>query len=117
MGMERVVTFTGAAPTWDAVRDVLGRHGVAVTVRMIDGQLAFPDEEPPAEWRELRVGTAGGMVTVRREEGRVRVVTWGNADAAMTAAWNTLAQAFADAGGGRAEAEGPAAGQPGPAGG
>ncbi len=45
---------------------------------MIDGQLAFPDEEPAADWRELRVGTPQGMVTVRRGKERMVFVTWGN---------------------------------------
>ena len=43
------------------------------------------------------------MVTIRRESDRVRLVTWGNADAAMLQAWNGLAWAFAEAGGGRVE--------------
>jgi hypothetical protein len=70
---------------------------------MIDGELAFPDEAPPEGWRELRVGTAGGMVTVRREPGRVVCVTWGNAQGEMLQAWHALTWAFAEAGGGRVE--------------
>ena len=75
---------------------------------MIDGQLAFPDEEPPEGWAELRVGTPQGMVTIRREPSSVRLVTWGNADAAMIQAWNALAWAFAEARSGQVEGpEGP----------
>jgi hypothetical protein len=104
MGLERVVTFGGgAAPGWERVRELLARSGFPVQTRMIDGQLAFPDEEPSASWAELRVGTPQGMVTIRREPDRVRLVTWGNADAAMLQAWNALAWAFAEAGGGRVE--------------
>jgi hypothetical protein len=44
---------------------------------MIDGELAFPDEEPPEDWRELRIGTPEGMmVTIRRERDRVVLVVW-----------------------------------------
>ncbi len=104
MGQERVVTFTGGSvPPWPRVGELLTRSGFAVQMRMIDGQLAFPDEQPPESWSELRVGTAQGMVTVRREADRVRLVTWGNADPAMQQAWNALAWAFAEAGDGRIE--------------
>lgn len=104
MGMERAVTFTGGtAPDWERVRELLARSGFPVQMRMIDGQLAFPDEQPPQSWAELRVGTPQGMVTVRREPDRVRLVTWGNADVAMLQAWNALTWAFAEAGGGRVE--------------
>jgi len=58
---------------------------------MIDGELAFPDEEPPANWHELRLGTAEGLaVTVRRESNRVVFVVWGNADAKLAAVRSIL---------------------------
>src|SRR5947209_19758679 len=102
MGLDQTATFPGgAAPDWPAVRDLLARHGFPVQLRMIDGELAFPDEEPAAAWRELRLGTPQGMVTVRREADRVTFVTWGNADAALRQAWNAVAWAFAEAGGGQ----------------
>ena len=98
----------GAVPAWERVGELLTRAGFPVQMRMIDGQLAFPDEQPPASWAELRVGTPQGMVTVRREPDRVRLVTRGNADAAMLQAWDALAWAFAAAGNGLIEApEGP----------
>jgi hypothetical protein len=101
MGQERVVTFAGGTvPAWESVRALLARSGFPVQMRMIDGQLAFPDEQPSESWAELRAGTPQGMVTVRREPDRVRLVTWGNADAAMLQAWNALSWAFAEAGGG-----------------
>ncbi len=104
MGQERVVTFAGAAvPAWQRVAELMTRSGFPAQTRMIDGQLAFPDEQPPESWAELRVGTPQGMVTVRREPDRVRLLTWGNADAAMLEAWNALAWAFAEAGGGLVE--------------
>jgi hypothetical protein len=65
---------------------------------MIDGQLAFPDETPPQMWSELRVGTPGGMITLRRQGDVVDVVTWGNADDGMQKAWNALTWALAAAG-------------------
>jgi hypothetical protein len=101
MGMDQTVSFAGkAAPTWAAVSDLLARRGFPVQTRMIDGQLAFPDEAPPDEWKELRLGTPQGMVTLRRAGDALVFVTWGNADAALRQAWNALTWAFAEAAGG-----------------
>jgi hypothetical protein len=97
MGMETRVTFAAAVPAWPAVAVVLARKGCPVEMRMIDGELAFPDEAPPDGWRELRVAAAGAMVTVRRGEGEVTLVTWGNADAAQLRLRQALAEAFAEA--------------------
>ena len=53
MGMEHAVTFpAGSPPSWPAARYLLASHGFPVQVRMINGELAFPDEEPPENWRE-----------------------------------------------------------------
>jgi hypothetical protein len=102
MGMEQTVTFTQEAlPAWPRVRDFLTGRGFPVEMRMIDGELAFPDEAPPDNWRELRLGTPQGMVTLRREAHDLRFVTWGNADVALRQAWNALAWAYAEVGGGR----------------
>jgi hypothetical protein len=108
MGVDQRLTFAGSPPSWPAVRDLLAQSGFAVQMRMIDGQLAFPDEEPPESWQELRVGTAAGMVTLRRAGQELVCVTWGNADAGLRQAWNALAWACAAAGGGRVlTAQGP----------
>jgi hypothetical protein len=100
MGVERVVTFPGPEPAWPAVRDRIAAEGVTVQMRMIDNMPAFPDEEPEAGWRELRVSLGGGMLTVRREPGRLRVVVWGNAAEALKRDQELLARACAEAGGG-----------------
>jgi hypothetical protein len=101
MGMDQAVTFPQSIPTWNAVQTLLAGRGYPVQMRMIDGQLAFPDETPPEGWCELRIGTPQGMVTVRRDGQRLVFVTWGNADAEMRQAWNALTWAFAEAGGGQ----------------
>src|SRR5262249_7472734 len=97
MGMERVVTFSGAGPSWAAVRHRLSAAGVAVQMRMIDNLPAFPNEEPPDDWRELRVTLGAGMITIRREPGRVRLTVWGNADEEFRRHQELLAQSFAEA--------------------
>src|SRR5262249_56077648 len=88
-----------------AVGDVGARHGFPVQLRMIDGELAFPDETPPDAWKELRVGTPQGMVTLRREPGRLVLVTWGNADAPLRQAWNALTWACAEVSGGAVQTD------------
>ncbi len=106
MGQERLVTFLReSGPTWEAISELLGGCGFAVSLRMIDGELAFPDEKPSDHWSELRVGTPHGMITVRRSPSQVRLVTWGNADAGMIYAWNALAWAYAEAGQGHVTTE------------
>jgi hypothetical protein len=104
MGMEQIVSFaSGTIPAYTSVRDFLGERGFPLQMGMIDGQLAFPDELPENNWRELRLRTPQGMVTVRREADRLVFVTWGNADAALSQAWNALVWAFAEVGGGRVD--------------
>lgn len=100
MGMERVVTFPAGEPAWPAVRDRIAAAGRAVQMRMIDNLPALPDEEPEEGWRELRVSLGGGMLTVRREVTRLRVVVWGNADEALRQDLELVARACAEAGGG-----------------
>jgi hypothetical protein len=107
MGMEQYVVFpTPEAPAWPAVADLLARAGLPVQMRMIDGELAFPDEAPPADWRELRIAAAGAMVTLRRAAAGFTVVAWGNADDAQQRLYNAAAWALARAGGGRVQAGG-----------
>jgi hypothetical protein len=102
MGMEQTVTFApDRLPSYDAVSALLAERGFPLQVRMIDGELAFPDEKPSENWRELRLGTSHGTITLRREPDRITFVTWGNADRALTQAWNALVWAYADAGAGQ----------------
>jgi hypothetical protein len=103
MGMDQTVMFPGEKPSWSAVREFLQLNGYPVQTRMIDGQLSFPDEEPPETWQELRIGTPQGMVTLRRQAEGITFVTWGNADAGLRQAWNALAWAYAQAGSGQVQ--------------
>ena len=107
MGMEQAVTFaTGSLPSWDTIAALLAARGFPAQVRMIDGELAFPDEQPPEGWRELRLGTPQGMVTLRRGPDHITFVTWGNADRPLLQAWNALAWAYAHAGPGQVQTAG-----------
>jgi hypothetical protein len=101
MGMDQKVAFSpDRLPTWPQLSALLAERNFPVQMRMIDGELAFPDETPPDAWRELRVGTPHGMITLRRELDGITLVTWGNADAKMRQAWNALAWALAHLTGG-----------------
>src|SRR5579885_2227551 len=97
VGVEQLVHFPEPArfPPWSSVKRRLDEAGFSVQVRMIDGELSFPDEEPPEPWGELRIGTAGGMITLRRTAERLVLVTWGNAEEPLLAARNAVAWAFA----------------------
>lgn len=99
MGMEHTVRFPGAAtPDLHRVIALLAKHGFTVQVWMVDAELTLPDESPPEGWKEVRLGTPYGMVTLVRRGDELRVVTWGNADDAMQRAWNAVAWAAAKAG-------------------
>ncbi|MBM3996122.1 MAG: hypothetical protein FJ303_18525 [Planctomycetes bacterium] len=95
MGMSQKVLFASTKmPPWSQIVDHMNRRPISLQLRMIDGELALPDETPPHDWRELRVGTPGGMVTLRREPDGVSLVVWGNADDTLQRDWNALAEAF-----------------------
>ncbi len=107
MGLDRKVTFAAdKSPAWPALAALLAEKQVKVQLRMIDGELAFPDEEPAETWKELRVGVGGGMVTLRREADAVTLVVWGNADANLQRGWNALTWAVAHQAGGVIHSDG-----------
>ena len=91
MGLDQRIIFPpGLAPPWPAFVDRLKAHGVGCQLRMIDGELSFPDETPPEDWRELRLSTPHGMITLRRELDGLSLVIWGNADAELLAVRDKL---------------------------
>jgi hypothetical protein len=101
MGLDRVVRFPiGETPSWDAIRQQLSRVGESPALRLIDGLPAFPDESPSADWKELRISTTAGMVTIRRNADSLACVVWDNADSALEAAWSRVIWACAAAGDG-----------------
>ena len=102
MGVDRRVTFDeGRVPAWSALAALLAQRQFRVHLAMIDGQLSLPDEMLADTWRELRVQTPAGMITLRREPGAIAVVTWGNAAGPLLQAWNALTWAVAEASAGR----------------
>jgi hypothetical protein len=101
MGMDRTIRFPPHhTPSWSAIQAQLVRVGERGTLRMIDGLPAFPDEDLPPGWKEIRIGLSAGMVTLRAIPDGLTSVVWGNADAALQTAWDKLCWAAAVAGGG-----------------
>jgi hypothetical protein len=98
MGMSQMVRCPDGVPGWARVVNWLAERGLPVQMRMIDGQLALPDELPGPMWKELRVSMAAGMVTIRRQDDVVELTIWGNADPALQDAGNLLAVAYAETG-------------------
>lgn len=104
MGLDRTVRFPASPPpSWDAVRTQLARLGPVPPLRMIDNLPAFPDESPEPGWKELRVGTPAGMVTIRASGEALSCVIWGNATDDLRAAWDAVCWACAAAGRGLVE--------------
>lgn len=104
MGLDRAVRFpSGTLPTWDSIRDRLLAVGTPVTLRMIDGMPAFPDESPEPGWREIRLGTVAGMVTLRSIASGLTCIVWGSADPALLREWDAVCWACASAGAGLVE--------------
>ncbi len=101
MGMELTVTFSSGTPSWEAIQTRWKQAGIPITIRMIDGLPAFPDEIPSDEWNEVRVSTPAGMHTLRRAKDQISLIVWGNADPELIRHWQISAWACAAAGKGR----------------
>jgi hypothetical protein len=83
MGLQQSVEMPGGFPAWADFQHACTTAGLPIRVRMIDGLPAFPDEMPPESWQDVRIGTAGGMITLRRSATGVDIVTWGNAECTL----------------------------------
>jgi len=102
VGMEHVVRLPGEASLdLHRMMALLAEYTYPVQMRMVDGELTMPDEVPPEGWKEVRLGTPSGMLTLVRRGPELLVVTWGNANDPMQRAWNAVAWAVAKAGGGQ----------------
>lgn len=106
MGMRHRVTFAdGEPPQWELVRDFLADRGYLVHLRMVGPELVFPDDLPPEDWTEFRIGRPGAMATLQRDGQSIHCITWGNADAPSQEFWNAIAWAYAMLGNGTIECE------------
>jgi hypothetical protein len=92
MGLEVVIPRSDACPL-GAVLELLAAAGLPTTIAMVDNALVRPTAPPPAEWREVRLRTPAGMITLRRQPGGIALLVFGNADAALQAAQRQVADA------------------------
>jgi hypothetical protein len=93
MGLETFVPV--AEPSLPDALARLADAGVTAMLVMIDGALVAPGAAPPAAWREARLRTPAGTVTVARRPGGVAVVVFGNADEGLRQAQAKVAAALA----------------------
>jgi len=102
MGSEVVIEWrsrkadaTGVAPCpLEPLVDRLKRDGLPCTVVMVDGALHAPAALVPADWRDVRLKTAVGTVTLSRKAEAVAIVVFSNADDALKAAQSKIADAL-----------------------
>jgi hypothetical protein len=81
-----------------AIEPVLARlaaDGLACKVVMVDNLLCDPSAPPPRVWRDLRLKTPHGMVTLVAREGGTAVVVFGNAGTALQEDQRRVAAALA----------------------
>jgi hypothetical protein len=74
----------------------LAVEGVPLTIAMIDGALVPPRCEPPPKWREVRLRSAHGMLTLLRSTDGIILRIFGNADAPLVEIAERLATALRD---------------------
>ncbi|MSP16509.1 MAG: hypothetical protein EXR73_07860 [Myxococcales bacterium] len=94
MGLE-VTVGEGTARSLAETLAALEQDGLSALVAMVDGQLCSFGAPPPAVWREARLRTPAGTVTLVRRGGVIAVVVFGNADAALVDAQGRVARALA----------------------
>jgi len=95
MGMTRTVPASGA-PDLGALLAKLAGAGLPSAVLMIDQQLVAPGAPPPARWREARLKTPAGTVTLKLDGGAIAVTVFGNADPPLQAAQETIARLLSE---------------------
>lgn len=99
MGMTKNLNFATKPPAWSSVREKLVGQGHSPQMRMIDGMPAFPDEDPPEDWKEIRVSLGGAMVTIRSGGSEWSFVVWGNSDEATLSHVDLLMRASSESAG------------------
>ncbi len=85
MGLEERIPCTEPPPL-ERVLSQLAADGYASVIAMVDGALVMPKAPPPERWRDVRLRTPDGTVSLVRQDAGVSVVVFGNADDRMRAA-------------------------------
>jgi hypothetical protein len=85
MGLEILVHAEPGPAAVARLLERLASEGIAASVLMVDGALVHPSAPPPASFRDLRLRTPAGTVTLSRRAGGLAVLVFGNADPALVA--------------------------------
>jgi precorrin isomerase len=93
MGLEIVVLRQGPCPL-EPILARLEAAGIPASVVMMDNVLRAPKAPLPAAWRDARLRTPAGLVTLRRHPQGIAVVVFGNADSALQAVQRRVAEAL-----------------------
>lgn len=91
MGLEVVVPRVASVEI-PALLGRLADAGLPTAVVMVDNVLQGPGSTPPTSWRDVRLRTPAGMVTLRRVPNGIAVVVFGNADTPLRAVQRTIAE-------------------------
>ena len=91
MGLEVVVPRVSAVGL-ATLLDRLAAAGLPSALAMVDNVLQGPGATPPPAWRDVRLRTPAGVVTLRRVPSGVAIVVFSNADEPLRAAQRTIAE-------------------------
>jgi hypothetical protein len=91
MGLEVVVPRVATVDI-RALLDRLTEAGLPSTLAMVDNVLQGPGAAAPVAWRDVRLRTPAGTVTLRRIPSGIAVVVFGNAEPPLRAAQRTIAE-------------------------
>jgi hypothetical protein len=97
MGLEIPVPRPAPFPL-GPVLDRLAARGTPCRVVMVDNLLRDPGGPPPESWRDVRLKTPHGMVTVVARPGGTAVVVFGNAAELLQEDQRLVAEAIRETG-------------------
>jgi hypothetical protein len=76
----------------------LAAGGLPCAIIMIDGALVAPGAVPAAGWRDVRLRTPAGMVTLARRGAGLALTVFGNADPALLEAQRRIGELLGEGG-------------------
>jgi hypothetical protein len=93
MGLSTLVPLR-EIPSLAKLLDDLARAGLPSTILMVDNQLVSAKLPPPSAWRDVRLKTPAGTVSLKRDAQGVTITVFGNADEALVRAQQAIADAL-----------------------
>jgi hypothetical protein len=95
MGTEVYVGGAAEALSFPSLLERLAGAGLPSTIVMVDHSLVKPGASPPPTWRDVRLRTPAGMVTIVRRGDDVSVAVFGNASPALLEAQRRIGELLA----------------------